>query len=186
MWKILITSSAAFMALCTGVLATLSRHAGRDNEWPPILACSAIATAFFAYRMFQTLRKHRAMQLRRLQVERDALQELVDDMARLSPGDLSIYFTLLQHPEADPACVGTSGGSPNHRVLVQMTDLGLAAPDRMETMGGPGHSFVFASYRLTDRGRASLGSLLEAVAKRRRWFAQHHGWAAGGPAPPAA
>jgi hypothetical protein len=163
------------MALCVGFLSILSWFADRGLEWRPILAFSAIGTAVFAVRMFQSLRKHHAIQMRRLQVERDALQELVDDMARLSPGDLSIYFTLLQHPEADPACIGTSGGSPNHRVLVQMTDLGLAAPDRMENMGGPAHSFVFASYRLTERGRASLRSLLEAVARRRRWFAQHDG-----------
>jgi hypothetical protein len=175
MWKILVASSMAVMAACTGVLAILSWHAGRGFEWRPILAFSAIGTAVFAIRTFQSLHKHRAIQLHRLQVERDALQELVDDMARLSPGDLSIYFTLLQHPEAGAACVGTSGGSPNHGVLVQMTDLGLAAPDRMENMGGPAHSFVFASYRLTERGRASLSSLLQAVAKRRRWFARHDG-----------
>src|ERR1700712_4589271 len=171
MWRLLAQSTAAVMLACVGLLSLMSWHAGRGFEWRPILAFSAIGTAIFAGRTYVSLRRYRTMRLRRLQVERDALQELIDDMARLSPGDLSLYATLEQQRDADQLCISTSGGSLNHRVLVQMTDLGLATPDRMERMSGPGHSFVFASYKLTARGRASLRSLLQAVVKRRRWLA---------------
>jgi hypothetical protein len=65
----------------------------------------------------------------------------------------------------------TSSGSPNHHIFVQMADLGLTAPEEMTNLGEPCHGFTFVRYRLTESGRASMGSLLEIAARSRRHFA---------------
>lgn len=94
--------------------------------------------------------------------------ELIDAMARLSPGDLSLYHSLLQVTDpADTASILTSQGSPNHLVLVQMTDLRLATPEEFRTLGEPPHQFTTVRYALTPFGRACIPRLLADVLHRR-------------------
>lgn len=173
MWKLLAKSIAFIFVLCVTGGAAFSWWKTGAIDWVPVLVIAVGVTFVGAIRFYLLLRDERAKLLRRAQAERDAAQDLVDDMARLSPGDLSIYVSAHQQQTAhgDDILFCTSGGSPNHHVLVQMTDLGLTAPAAMESIGDGAHRFVVARYKLTARGRASLGSLLAIVGKRRQFFA---------------
>jgi hypothetical protein len=170
MWRIMFRWSAAVLcaAVAVGVASSLSR--GWHIEWPAIVSIGGAVTGIFAIRCYLLLRRERARLLRRHVATIEAMQQLVDDMARLSAADMSIYLAAHQGANDDVAfCTG--GGSPNHHVLVQMADLGLASPVKMENLGAPPHQLVLARYALTETGRAALGNLLEAVSKRRRFFA---------------
>jgi membrane protein implicated in regulation of membrane protease activity len=173
MWKMILPIAALVFLGCLAVCALASWWTTGWIDWPPAIAISAGITVFMTVRFYLMLRKLRMQKLQRLQVEQQAVQELVDDMARLSPADLSVYVAAQQQlvKQEDEISFCTAGGSPNHHVLVQMTDLGLAAPARMEGIGEGEKRFVVARYSLTARGRASLGNLLQIVGQRRRFFA---------------
>jgi hypothetical protein len=174
MHRILAFSSAGVLAASLIGGIGLSRLGSGTVQWAPIFMIALAVTAVFAFRASLLLRKERTRQRRRLEVAANAMQELVDDMARLSLADLSIFIAAHQRGDENVA-FATTAGSPNHRVLVQMTDLGLTAPEAMERIGDEGASFVFARYRLTASGRASIGNVLDIVARRRRSFASHDG-----------
>src|SRR5687767_9399842 len=96
MWKLHLKLTAGVFLAC--IVAGVGLYTARQQPvaWRPILVVSALATAIFALRSFFLLRKARAAALQQQIVLRDAMQELVDDVARLSMADLSIFMTILE------------------------------------------------------------------------------------------
>jgi hypothetical protein len=173
MKKLLARMAAAIFVGCVALFALVTWWRSGEVQWRLVLTVSILATAFFAVRAYFLLRAERR---RRLEVaEREnvyalgvAVGELIEMMARLSPGDLSVYPTALQATaEADTPSILTSQGSPNHLVLVQMTDLKLATPEEFRTFGEAPHAFTSVRYALTPRGRFMLPKLLGDVLRRR-------------------
>jgi hypothetical protein len=140
---------------------------GWPTHWPVILIISIVAAAIFFVRSHLLLRGERERLVRRHQIRREAADRLVDDMARLSPADLSIFVSAHHHAAGQAIC-STAQGSSNHRVFVQMVDLGLMRPVQMQTIGEPPITATLAQYGFTPEGAASLGNLLEIVARRRQ------------------
>jgi hypothetical protein len=165
--------SVAVFALCSFGIAAIMLARGQSLNWGAIILISAMVTLVVALRFHWLLRDVRAEKIRTLEPLRQAKQQLVDDMARLSPADLSIFFTVLQcHKPEDEAVCCTAGGSPNHRIFAQMTDLGLMKPLAMESVGEPPVTATLVRYGFTPSGHASLEHLLEIVGRRRRFFAK--------------
>ena len=170
MWKLHLKLTAGVFLACIVAGVALFTARQQPVAWRPILIVSALSTAVFAVRSFFLLRRARAGALQKQVALRDAMQELVDDVARLSLADLSILTTILERGDREAVCM-TSQGSSNHRVFVQMTDLGLMRPLQMDRIGEAPHAFVSVRYALTPSGFASLGSMLEIARRRRRHFA---------------
>jgi len=177
MWKLLAKTSAAFFGVCVVVLVVMMEWRTGRVEWRVVLAIATPATALFAARAYFPLRSELRRQFIRAELRRRrhrlrvlgaAVNELIASMARLSPGDLSLYHTILQSTgDGDTACILTSKGSPNHDVLVQMTDLKLATPKEFKTFGTPPHAFTSARYALTPFGRTFIPRLMSDVLKHR-------------------
>ncbi len=170
MWKVVWkpTLGVFVAALFCGPLVAAYHHS--TVNWKLTLIIAAMAAVGFAIRYSLLLRKT-AKQFEGLrQVFHEATHELVDAMARLSPGDFSIYVSACNHPidAPDQLIMTTARGSANHRVLVQMTDLGFARPHLMEQIGGG--QFGLAQYALTLKGRRQLRMLVHAAAKRRQFL----------------
>lgn len=177
MVRLLARSALGVFLVSVLVGYCLSWLSGRTPQPLLVGALALGAATLFTIRAYSPLRaelrrKFVGMELRRRRDRLGALgaavNELIDAMARLSPGDLSIYGTILQTTKADDtACVITSKGSPNHHVLVQMTDLKLAAPQEFKTIGDGPHSFTSVRYELTPFGLGYLAKLMADVLERR-------------------
>jgi len=173
MGKLLARMGAALFLACVALLALTTWWRTGEVQWRPVFAISTLVMAIFAVRASFLLRAERRRRLALAERERIyalgvAVGELIDTMARLSPGDLSLYHTALQvTADADTPSILTSQGSPNHHVLVQMTDLRLATPQAFQTLGAPPHAFTSVRYALTPFGRSYLPKLLPDVLKRR-------------------
>jgi hypothetical protein len=165
--------SGAVFVLCSLVIAAIMLVRGQPLNWSAIFLVSFMVTLVVALRFRWLLRDAHAEHIRKWEPLRQAKQRLVDDMARLSPADLSIFLTVLQcnKPEDKAVCC-TAAGSPNHRVFAQMTDLGLMELLASDTVGEPPVTATLVQYGFTPSGRASLDHLLEIVARRRRFFAK--------------
>ena len=170
MWKLHLKLSAGVFLACIVAGVVLFTVRGHPLEWRPILVVSSLATTIFAVRSYFLLREARSAILQERTAHRDAMQQLIDDVARLSPADLSIFRTILERGESQAVCM-TRQGSPNHRVYTRMADLGLMRPLEMLTVGEPELRFSVLRYAFTPSGYASLGSMLEIASKRRRFFA---------------
>jgi len=84
-------------------------------------------------------------------------------MAGLSPGDLSLYHTIVVTSGDDEARLMTAVGSPNHHILVQMTDLRLATPVDRKAYGEPPNGFESVAYAITPLGKLQIPKLLKAA-----------------------
>lgn len=177
MWKLLAQSTAAVFAVCVVVLAIMMKWRTGHVEWGVAFIIAGITAGLFAMRAYLPLRaglrRHfirteLARRRQRLRALGRAVNELIQSMARLSPGDLSVYQTILHVPgDGATACVQTVQGSPNHHVLVQMADLKLATPEEFKTYGTPPNAFTSVRYALTPFGRSYLPKLLSDAMKHR-------------------
>ncbi len=182
MWKFLARSSAAVFGVCVVLMAIGMKWRTGHVEWGVVITIAILATGFFAARSYVPLRAERRRQFMRaarsqkrarLRALGAAVNELIDSMARLSPGDLSLYHTILHSSSAgDTARILTSQGSANHDVLVQMTDLKLATPEEFKTFGTAPNAFTSVRYALTPFGRSYLAKLMAEVLQLRGQHAQ--------------
>jgi hypothetical protein len=177
MGKLLFKPAAALFIGCIALFALLAAWRTGQVQWRLVLTVSAIATGLFATRAALLLRAERRRRLDQAERERlmalgRAVGELIDAMARLSGGDLSVYQTAVQVADAvDLPNILTMQGSPNHHVLVQMTDLKLATAEQFQTLGEPPHALTSVRYALTPFGRSYLPKLLREVLQRRAMLA---------------
>ena len=177
MWKLLAKMSAVVFAASLVALSAIAAWRTGEVNWRIVFFLAFAATALFAIRAYFPLRDGARRLFIRREVRRRherlrmlgaAVNELIQSMARLSPADLSLYFTLLEKTdEGETACVVTSRGSPNHDVLVQMTDLRLARPEELKTLGSSVRPFTIARYALTPFGRSYLPKLMPDIMKVR-------------------
>ena len=128
MWKFLGKISAAVFGACVFGLSALMKWRTGHVEWSVIFFLALLATSLFVIRAYfplragvrrQFIRAELRRRRERLRVLRAAVNDLIRSMARLSPGDLSVYHSVLQAAGSDDTpCIMTSKGSPNHDVLV--------------------------------------------------------------------
>lgn len=174
MWRHLTAWTLGVFIAAMVLLAVMMEFRGGRINWALASIISGLCSVLFAARAYADFARRRS-RLRDLQMAfLDAMQELVDDMARLSPGDLSVYVAARQQTNV-PVGIGTTAGSPNHHVLVQMADLGLARPVAMEPLGSGPNAPVVTRYVMTPKGKAALGNILDIVVRRRRFFAAQAG-----------
>ncbi|MFN3943560.1 MAG: hypothetical protein ACK4K7_01360 [Allosphingosinicella sp.] len=145
-----------------------------EVDWRPVLVWSLFVTTIVTGRAFfiiRSRRRHaaaRAIRHRQMLELEAAIGELKHSMARLSPADLSIYLSLTRRSDDDATpCVVTTKGSPNHLVLVQMTDLKLAAPEEFRTVGESPNALTCVRYAVTPFGRHYLLKILPEVLEVR-------------------
>ena len=177
MWKFLAKISAAVFGACLLLLSAVMKWRADHVEWRAIFFLALLATILFAVRAYFPLRadarrlfiqreRHRRRQ--RIRALGAAVNELIRSMARLSPGDLSLYHSLLEVEGPDEmACIVTSKGSRNHDILVQMTDLKLARPEEFKNIGEPPVEITIARYAFTPFGRSYIPRLMPDVLKLR-------------------
>jgi hypothetical protein len=175
--KLLAKASGGVFIVSLIALSGMMEWRSGHVQWAVVIAIATFASALFAVRAFFPLRAEARRWFIRNELRRrhyriralgTAVNELIDSMARLSPGDLSLYHTILRKTEEDDtACIQTSQGSPNHHALVQMTDLKLATPQEFRTLGSPPHTFTTVRYALTPFGRSYIPKLLPDILKRR-------------------
>ena len=103
MWKFLAKISAAVFVACVILLSALMKWRTGHAEWRVILFLALLATALFAVRAYFPLRAGARRHFIRMELRRRrqriravgaAVNELIRAMARLSPGDLSLYHSL--------------------------------------------------------------------------------------------
>lgn len=185
MWKFLLKSCAAVYLVAVVGLAVFSQWRFGFVQWRLICALAAFAPAIFALRIRSRLVKaSRSLFIRselrrrreRIRALGAAVNELIRSMANLSPGDLSVYHSILGcTAEDDVASVLTSMGSPNHNVLVQMCDLKFAVPEEAKSFGDPPHRFTSMRYALTALGRRQLPGLLADALRYRAFLSEGAG-----------
>ncbi|WP_157799416.1 hypothetical protein [Qipengyuania seohaensis] len=164
--------SAGVFGVCVFLGVGFASFHSRAPNWKFIVIISTIVTGVFAVRAYFLLRSEEARVSKELTPEIRALQKLVDSMALLSLADLSVFITAQQqltHDEDEFVFV-TSLGSPVHKVGIHMKRLGLAAHLPYTQMSEA--ELDLTKFSLTPEGKDYLGTLLDGVAKRRRFLAR--------------
>lgn len=177
MWMNAFKASAGFFVLCLAGVALYDKWRTGSVDWKVVLIAAIAGMVVGIVRYIRPyLRQLRPLffrtELARLRQRRRmtqaAVDELIASMVKLSPGDFSIYQTVLgiSGPDNAPGVL-TSQGSPNHHVLVQMADLGITKPEQFNTIGEPPHTFTSVRYVVTPGGRNYIGKLLPYVMQLR-------------------
>lgn len=170
MWKLWVQVNIVFLVLLTAVLSGVFAMNGRQPDWLTIGAFGVTATLPFAVGTYIYLAGYHRERVRKHRAYWTEMQEIVDELARNSLTERSVFMSALQRGDDGSVLLVTSQDNPNHQALEQMANLGIAKLISSEATGVAPGSALALRYRFDFKGLGLLFSLVEAAAKRRDFF----------------
>src|SRR5262245_50256250 len=148
MWKLWVQLNAAFVALVFVVLSAVFLMHGQWPEWNAVGAFGAAGALVFAFASYVQLARHHRERVRKHRTYWAKMQEIVDELAKRSLIEKSIFFDAFEKGEDGEIILTTSIGNANCRALEQMADLGITRPIPIEPTGNSESDTGAIRYRL--------------------------------------
>lgn len=170
MWKLWAQANIVFLLVLLAALVGVSAINGRQFEWPAVAAFGAMAALPFGVVSYMHLVRYHRERVRKHLAYWAAMQEIVDELARQSLTEVSVFFPAFERGDDGETMLVTSSDNPNHSALRQMADLGVSRLISTEASGETSRDIVTLRYGFDFKGMGTLFSLVEAAAKRREFF----------------